>query len=158
HPHRPFKAAKDQKSTNAKVGSIIPETMRETPGKIWKRASALLLSIAAGCLGGCAQGSGGAELPAVQVASTDPCQYSLRLGDTKAKVHELLTFAKRPSLDTEEYPASGLTVLFDDDRRVTKLTFAGPANAIYSETPSAPILTDRQLLLGLTTHTGEADF
>jgi hypothetical protein len=94
----------------------------------------------------------------VQVASADPWQYPLRLGDTKAKVHELLTFAKRPSPDTEEYSASGLTVLFDDDRRVTKLTFAGSANAIYSETPSAPILTDRQLFFGLTTHTGEADF
>jgi hypothetical protein len=132
--------------------------MRETSGKMWKGACALLMSIAAGYAGGCAQGGGGTPLPAVQVASSDPWQYPLRLGDTKGKVHELLTFAKRPSPDTEEYPSSGLTVLFDDDRRVTKLTFAGPANAIYSETPSAPILTDRQILFGLTTHTGEADF
>jgi len=109
-----------------------------------------------GCVAGCSQG-GGAPLLPIQVVASDAWQYPLRLGDTKGKVHELFTAPKKASPDTEEYPASGLTVLYDDDRRVTKLTFAGRANAVYSEA-SPPLLTERQILFGLTSHNGEEDF
>jgi hypothetical protein len=58
----------------------------------------------------------------------------------------------------EEYPASGLTVWFDVEGRVTKLNFAGGAIAIYSDHSPTPIPSDHQLLFGLTTHTDEAGF
>jgi hypothetical protein len=51
-----------------------------------------------------------------------------------------------------------VTVSFDEDRRVTKLTFAGPAYAIQPGASSASIVTERQILFGLTSHTDEAEF
>src|SRR5215813_6411271 len=119
--------------------------MSKSRQHLWSRARVLILTfIIVGCVAGCSQG-GGAPLLPIQVVASDAWQYPLRLGDTKGKVHELFTAAKRASPDTEEYPASGLTVLYDDDRRVTKLTFAGRANAVYSEA-SPPLLTERQIL------------
>jgi hypothetical protein len=116
----------------------------------------LLVFTSAAFLHGCTQEPANVNF-ALAKAPSEPWQYPLRLGDTRSKVHELLSSPKRTTKDLEEYPASGVTVSFDDDRRVTKLGFAGTASEISSdETPT--ILTDRPLLFGLTSHTDEAGF
>jgi hypothetical protein len=115
-----------------------------------------LFCMLAALLHGCSQEPASPSF-AVEKASSDPWQYPLRLGDTRAKVHELLSAPRRTTKDLEEYPASGVTVAFDDDRRVTKLNFAGPASEVASDGPPT-ILAERPLLFDLTSHTDETGF
>ena len=116
----------------------------------------LVLSVSVGFLLGCADDRRAPSV--VQEAASDPWQYPIKLGDTRARVHELLGAPSHTTAELEEYPPSGLTVWFDLGGRVTKLNFAGAASAIYSGSSSTPIPSDRQLLFGLTSHTDEAGF
>jgi len=105
----------------------------------------IALVLLAGCGGG-------------QRERADTWQYPVRLGDSRARVHELLGAASRSTLDLEEYPASGVTVWFDTENRVTKPNFAGEASAVYASASFDPIISEQQLLFGLTGHTDEAGF
>jgi hypothetical protein len=57
----------------------------------------------------------------------DPWQYPIRLGDTRAQVHALVGAATHSDSILEEYPASGVSLWFDQNDRVTKLNFLGEA-------------------------------
>ena len=93
-----------------------------------------------------------------QEIGSDSWQYPVRFGDTRARVHELLSNASRMTPELEEYPTSGITVWFDGDGRVRKFNFAGEATAIYSAPWFDPIPSNHQLVFGLTSHTDEAGF
>jgi hypothetical protein len=69
--------------------------------------------------------------PALKAAGPDSWQYPIRLGDTRARVHELLGAASRTTTNLEEYPTSGVDVWFNTEGRVTKLNFAGEASVVY---------------------------
>lgn len=91
-------------------------------------------------------------------ASSDPWQYPIRLGDTRAAVHDLVGSPGRVTAELEEYPASGVTVLFDSQGFVTKINFAGPASRIYSTDPVGLIPTDHPVFRGLSGHADERAF
>lgn len=77
-------------------------------------------------------------------------QYPVKLGDTRAKVHNLLGNAVRATSQLEEHPLSGVTLWFDADDPVTKLTFVGEAIVLYSPDPMDQIPSDRPVLRGLS--------
>lgn len=95
---------------------------------------------------------------APQEIESDSWQYPVRLGDTRTRVHELLSNPSRTTPALEEHPTSGITVWFDGDGRVSKLNFDGEATAIYSSASFDRISSDRPLVFGLTSHTDEAGF
>jgi len=84
-------------------------------------------------------------------------EYSIRLGDSRSKVHELLGIPSRTTSEIEEYPTSGVSVWFDSENRIGKLNFAGPAIGIYGGTPKQ-LLSDNPILFGLTMRSNEATF
>ena len=86
-----------------------------------------------------------------------PWQYPIHLGDTRAQVHALLGAASRSDSILEEYPASGVTLWFDQNNRVTKLNFIGQAAECY-RTTSEQMLSDQALEFGLTANSNESSF
>jgi hypothetical protein len=101
-----------------------------------------------------------AHLPAQQKPSasqTDPWQYPIRLGDTRSQVHTLLSAATRSDAILEEYPASGVSLWFDSQDRVTKLNFIGRAAEPY-HSAEAEMPSDQPLLFGLTAASDEKAF
>jgi hypothetical protein len=65
--------------------------------------------------------------------------------------------AERSDSILEEYPASGVTLWFDPDNRVTKLNFFGEAAGAY-RTSFEQTFSDQPLLFGLTARSDEAAF
>jgi hypothetical protein len=96
--------------------------------------------------------------PVIQSSQSGSWQYSVRLGDMREQVHKLLGPASRTTPMLEEYAPSGVTAWFDNENRVTKLNFAGRASAVYATASFGPIISDRQVLFGLTGYTDEAGF
>ena len=88
----------------------------------------------------------------------DSWEYPVRLGDPRARVHELLGAATRATPELEDYPASGVTAWFDSEGRITKLNFAGDAAALYTNASFDPIVSERPVVFGLTGHTDEDGF
>ena len=85
----------------------------------------------------------------------NPWQYPIRLGDSRLTVQELLGpphHTSKPIWD--EFPTSGVLVMFDRAGRVTKLYFVGEANFF----PDLYIPSDRPVLFGLSGHASEEDF
>jgi hypothetical protein len=89
--------------------------------------------------------------------SDDSWQYPIRLADTRAQVHTLLGAATRSDSILEEYPASGVSLWFDQNDRVTKLNFIGEAGGAYRSALEG-MLSDQPLLFGLTARSDEAAF
>ena len=89
-------------------------------------------------------------------------EYPVHLGDSRAKVHELLGDPSwQPNNTKEVYPASGVEIWFSDEGRVTKLSFSGEAAfGLYPSAPAYPVslASSRKLMLGLTAHTSEGGF
>ena len=91
--------------------------------------------------------------------SADPWEYPVKLGASRAQVHEVLGSASRSNQQLEEYPPSGVTVWFDSSDRVTKVGLEGEAGAVYVNASwDAPMPSDHPLAFGLTGHSAEADF
>jgi hypothetical protein len=84
--------------------------------------------------------------------------YPVRLGQSRAVVHELLGNPSRVTDTLEEYAISGVTVWYSPEGRVAKLNFLGDASALYSSGSFDSIPSDRQLMFGLTAHTDQAGF
>jgi hypothetical protein len=57
----------------------------------------------------------------------------------------------------EEYPSSGVTVLFDAEGRVARISILGPASNIYSA-GSETLPSPQVVLFGLTGQTPESEF
>lgn len=94
----------------------------------------------------------------IQLSQSGSWQYPVRLGDMRERVHKLLGPASRTTPELEEYATSGVTVWFDKESHVTKLNFAGRASAVYATASFDPIISDHQVLFGLTGYTDEAGF
>jgi hypothetical protein len=90
--------------------------------------------------------------------ASDPWAYPVRLGDSRARVHELLGSATRTTEAVEEYPLSGVSVWFNPEGRVTKLNFSGAAAGLNSVGTFDSIPSDRSLMFGLTADIDEAGF
>jgi hypothetical protein len=84
--------------------------------------------------------------------------YPIRLGDPRARVHELLGTASRTTNDLEEYPMSGVTAWFNAEGQVSKLNFAGKASEMYASASFDPVISTRHILFGLTAQMDEAGF
>jgi hypothetical protein len=115
-----------------------------------------MMSLALSLLAAC--GPSGVEILAGHASRRDTWEYPIRLGDARAKVHQLLGNATRTTELLEEYPMSGVMAWFDPEGRVSKLSFLGEASAIYSLTPLDSMPSDQPLMFGLTAHTDEAGF
>ena len=86
-------------------------------------------------------------------------QYPVHLGDSQAKVHQLLGNPSAASHDlVEEFPSSGLSVWLNTERQVSKLNFQGEAAVIYTFDSFAFLPSNRQVLYGLTSRSREVDF
>jgi len=122
--------------------------------------AAAVISVTLGLLPAC--GTNSNDSSSARTDSRDSWQYPLRLGDARARVHEILGNATRTTEVLEEYPMSGVTVWFDSEGRLTKLNFHGEAGALYSGPNSMIganwIPSDRPVLSGLTSHANEDDF
>jgi len=90
--------------------------------------------------------------------SSNSWQYPVRLGDLRVGVHKFLGAASRVTPELEEYPESGVTVWFDREGRVTKLNFTGEAGVVYATASFSPVISNQQVLFGLTAHTNETEF
>src|SRR4029453_8674907 len=109
-------------------------------------AFATVLIAIASALPGC--GNGGGVHSDAQTETSGIWQYPVHLGDSRAKVHELLGGPYDQTLDYREaYPASGVEVWFDPEGRVSKFSFVGEASALYQTFP-VQIRSDRNLMLG----------
>jgi hypothetical protein len=92
-------------------------------------------------------------------ASLSAWAYPIRLGDSRARAHELLGNPTRTTDVLEEYPMSGVTLWFDPEGRLTKLNFTGPAGkALYSGPNTDLIPSNRPIVFGLTAQSRDADF
>ena len=83
--------------------------------------------------------------------------YPIRLGDARAKAHELLGNPTRSTEVLEEYPLSGITLWFDSEGRVSKVNLQGTASALYTG-GAVSLLSHRALAFGLTAHSRDGDF
>ena len=89
----------------------------------------------------------------------DPWQYPIRVGDSRATVRDLLGPPYHTSTPVwDEFPTSGVSLMFDVGGRVTKLYFVGEADAHSPYIPSKYIPSDRPVLFGLSGHSDEEDF
>jgi hypothetical protein len=99
----------------------------------------------------------GCRASEVAPTSPDPWQYPVRLGDPRSVVHRVLTAPTRDNGILEEYPSSGVTVLFDAEGRVARISLLGPASNIYS-LGNQTLPSSRFVLFGLTGETTESGF
>jgi hypothetical protein len=96
-----------------------------------------------------------------QQTTSESWQYPVRLGDSRAKVHELLGAASRSTDVLEEYPSSGVSVWYNEEGRLNKIWFAGEGCSIYSGNDGIqrdPLPTDHQIIFGITGHSKESGF
>lgn len=94
------------------------------------------------------------ETPA---ASAGAWQFPVRLGDSRMAVHQVLTAPSRDNGILEEYPSSGVALLYDAEGRVAKITILGAAANIYYSGAEA-IPSSQPVLFGLGGRTNEAGF
>lgn len=160
-----LQADRDRRRKKARLIGIA--FRQATPRDIWSNGQGIMIgesllrvllaiSIAQTLLAGCADGR--MDPSSSEAISAGSWQYPIRLGDPRARVHELLGAATRTTAALEEYPASGVTAWFDSKGRVTKLNFAGGASAVYSTASFEPIISNHPVLFGLTGLTDEAGF
>ena len=115
--------------------------------RTWLSLFVAMLSCCAGCT------TGSSEAPGVVASWT----YPIRLGDARAKAHELLGNPTRSTEVLEEYPLSGITLWFDSEGRVSKVNLQGTASALYTG-GAVSLLSHRALAFGLTAHSRDGDF
>lgn len=116
----------------------------------------------AGCLLAFICSCAGADRSSPSGSDSDGWQYGVSVGDDVSRVHALLGFAARAQ-DTgngllEEYPLSGVSVWLDRDRRVVRLNFVGPAGAYRYSRSFDWVVSDRELLFGVTAQMDESTF
>ena len=92
----------------------------------------------------------------------DSWTYPIRLGDLRAKAHQLLGNPNRTTDVLEEFPMSGVTLWFDAEGRISKVGLQGIASSLYTETSSMIgdnwIPTDRAILFGLNARLTNEEF
>jgi hypothetical protein len=87
--------------------------------------------------------------------------YPIRLGDSRAKAHQLLGNPNRKTDVLEEFPLSGVTLWFDSESRISKVGLQGIASSLYVGPSSIGdnwIPSDRALLFGLNARSTDEEF
>jgi hypothetical protein len=90
-------------------------------------------------------------------ASARMWQYPIHLGDSRTAVHQVLTAPTRDTGIIEEYPSSGISVSFDSEGKVAKITVFGPGSNLYSA-GAETVPSSQPALFGLSGLTNEAGF
>jgi len=96
----------------------------------------------------------------VSIDSGDGWRYPVKLGDTRERVSEVLSYPSRETPSMAEYPKAGVTAWFDQTGRVSKLAFLGEASRLYTSDPVGifPIRPPIGVVFTLTGESTEADF
>ena len=85
-----------------------------------------------------------------RVPRVDSWRYPIRLGDTRAAVHQRLGIPARYTGIVEDYPHSGVSVSFDPEGHVSKFFFVADADLVWGGLGLEWIQSDDDIVFGIS--------